>query len=79
MPYRSVIKRMCEDYLLDVSVGYIHDCFLWAHQQINLKKYWQFVLKNFSGVLCIDEVHDSGKTILFATDPLNDFPDCRGE
>jgi hypothetical protein len=30
-------------------------------------------LANFSGVLCIDEVHDSGRTILFATDPLNDF------
>jgi len=24
-------------------------------------------------VLCIDEVHDSGRTILFATDPLGDF------
>jgi hypothetical protein len=24
-------------------------------------------------VLCLDEVHDSGRTILFATDPLNDF------
>jgi hypothetical protein len=24
-------------------------------------------------VLCIDEVHDSGRTILFATDPLNNF------
>ena len=51
----------------------IHDCFLWAHAQINREAYWQFVLSNFSGVLCLDEVHDSGKTILFATDPLNDF------
>jgi len=32
-----------------------------------------FVLANVSGVLCIDEVHDSGSTILFATDPLNNF------
>jgi len=31
------------------------------------------VRTNFSGVLCIDEVHDSGRTILFATDPLGDF------
>jgi hypothetical protein len=35
--------------------------------------HWEFVLANFSGVLCLDEVHDSGRTILFATDPLGDF------
>src|SRR5262249_33172872 len=34
---------------------------------------WDFVRTNFSGVLCLDEVHDSGRTILFATDPLGDF------
>jgi hypothetical protein len=27
----------------------------------------------FFGGLCIDEVHDSGRTILFATDLLNNF------
>lgn len=73
MPYRSVIGQMQEDYLLELSLGYIHECFLWAHEKINREAYWQFVLLNFSGVLCLDEVHDSGKTILFATDPLNDF------
>ena len=73
MPHRSVIRRMREDYLLDVSLGYIHQCFLWAHEQINREEYWDFVCANFSGVLCIDEVHDSGRTILFATDPLSNF------
>jgi len=73
MPYRLVIEKMLEDYCLDLSLGYVHNCFLWAHEQIDMKVHWQFVLKNFSGVLCIDEVHDSGRTILFATDPLNDF------
>ena len=38
-----------------------------------MEDHWNFVLGNFSGVLCLDEVHDSGRTILFATDPLNDF------
>jgi hypothetical protein len=73
LPYRLVQRRMTEDHLLEVSLGYIHDCFLWAHEKINREEYWQFVMANFSGVLCLDEVHDSGKTILFATDPLNDF------
>ena len=73
MPYRLVIEKMLEDHCLDLSLGYVHRCFLWAHKQIDMEAHWQFVLNNFSGVLCIDEVHDSGRTILFATDPLNDF------
>jgi len=73
MPYRLVVQRMAEDYGLDLSVGYIHACFVWAHTQIDLEAYWDFVVSNFSGVLCIDEVHDSGRVILFASDPLSDF------
>ena len=73
MPDQAVSRRMQEDDHLQVSVGYIHTCFLWAHEQINMAAHWEFVLANFSGVLCIDEVHDSGRTILFATDPLGDF------
>jgi hypothetical protein len=73
MPYRRVQQRLAEDHLLAVSLNYIHECFLWAHAQINREAHWQFVRANFSGVLCIDEVHDSGRTILFATDPRNDF------
>ena len=73
MPYLSVMRRMQEDYLLRLSLGYIHACFLWAHEQSNMETHWDFVRTNFSGVLCIDEVHDRGRTILFATDPLGDF------
>jgi transposase-like protein len=57
----------------ELSLGYIHACFLWAHEQINMETHWDFVRANFSGVLCLDEVHDSGRTILFATDPLGNF------
>ena len=73
MPYRMVMQRMAEEYRLDLSVGYVHDCFVWAHAQIDTEEYWAFVVATFSGVLCVDEVHDSGKVILFASDPLNDF------
>lgn len=73
MPYRLVQERMAEDYRLAVSVGYIHDCFVWAHRQIDTEAYWDFVKATFSGVLCIDEVHDGGRTILFASDPLSNF------
>ena len=73
MPYRLVQQRMAEDYRLALSVGSIHDCFVWAHGQIDLEAHWDFVVANFSGVLCVDEVHDAGQTILFASDPLSDF------
>jgi hypothetical protein len=73
LPYLAVIRRMQEDYLLTLSLGSIHACFLWAHEQSNMETHWDFVRTNFSGVLCRDEVHDSGRTMLFATDPLGDF------
>jgi hypothetical protein len=73
MPYGLVIGRMQEDYGLTLSLGSIHACFLWAHEQIDLEAHWAFVISHFSGVLCIDEAHDSGRTILFATDPLHNF------
>ena len=73
MPYELVQEKMKEDHFLELSIGYVHYCFLWAHEQINIGEHWDFVLSNFSGVLCIDEVHGGDWTILFATDPLNDF------
>jgi len=73
MPYELVQEKMVEDHFLEISIGYVHFCFLWAHEQIDMGEHWDFVRSNFSGVLCIDEVHDGDWTILFATDPLNDF------
>jgi hypothetical protein len=73
MPYRSVMRRMQEASLLRVSLGSLHACFLWAHEQSTMATHWEFVCPNCSGVLCMEEVHDSGRTIFFATDPLGDL------
>ena len=73
MPHRLVQERLAEDHLLSLSLGFIHACFVWAHAQSDREAYWDFVVANFSGVLCVDEVHESGRTILFATDPLSNF------
>ena len=73
LPYRMVQERMAEDFQLRLSLGYIHDCFRWAHGQIDNAARMRWAVENFSGVLCIDEVHDGGRTLLYATDPLNDF------
>jgi hypothetical protein len=68
-----VIRRIQEDYHLTLALGSIHACFLGAHAQMNMETSWDFVRSNFSGVLCLDEVHDSGRTMLFATAPLGNF------
>ena len=73
LPYRRVRERMWEDFGILVSLGYIHDCFKWAHARISTEEHRRWVADNFSGVMCIDEVHDSGRVILYATDPLNHF------
>jgi hypothetical protein len=36
--------------------------------------HWACVLAHFAGVVCLDDVHDRGRTLLLATDPLGDFP-----
>lgn len=69
----KVQRHLEEDFFLKVSVGFIYDCFEWAYHRIDRAQYWAWVLKNFSGVLCLDEVHDGGRAILVVTDPVNDF------
>ena len=71
LPYRKVQERMAEDFQLKVSLGYIHACFYWAYRQVNTEARRRWAVEHFSGVLCIDEVHDSGRVILYATDPLS--------
>jgi transposase-like protein len=73
LPYRKVQERMQEDFCLSLSIGYIHNCFIWAHEQIDTAERRAWAVANFSGVLCIDEVHDSGRVLLYATDPISDF------
>jgi hypothetical protein len=69
----KVQRHLEEDFALSVSIGFIYDCFDWAYRKIDRAAYWAWVLEHFSGALCIDEVHDCRRTILVATDPVNDF------
>jgi hypothetical protein len=66
-------QRMKEDFCLEVSIGFIHGCLGWAYDQVDQQEYLRWAKQNFSGVCCIDEVHDAGKAIFFVTDPLNDL------
>jgi len=62
------------DFHLDLSDGFLYGCLDWKVRQAEMPAYRQWTLDNFSGTLCIDEIHLGHRTLLLATDPINDFP-----
>jgi hypothetical protein len=66
---RACMKR---DFLLDLSSGFIYDCLDWELARLNLPGHRKATLENFSGTLCVDELHLGKHTLLLATDPLSD-------
>jgi hypothetical protein len=65
----AAIKR---DFLLDLSVGFVHDCLDWELARLDLPARRARALERFSGTLCVDELHLGKHTLLLATDPLAD-------
>jgi hypothetical protein len=74
MSMQRIRHAMHRDFHLDLSDGFLYDCLDWKVRQTNLADYRQWTLAQFSGTLCIDEIHLGGKCLLLATDPLGDFP-----
>jgi hypothetical protein len=66
---RACMKR---DFLLDLSSGFVYDCLDWQLVRLNLPEHRERTLENFSGTLCVDELHLGKHTLLLATDPLSD-------
>ena len=70
----AVRRRMQRDFLLDLSTGFIYDCLRHAVRQLDMAEHRNEVLKRFSGVVDVDELHLGQFTLLLATDPIGDFP-----
>jgi transposase-like protein/transcription elongation factor Elf1 len=68
---RQALER---DFYLNLSDGFLYDCLDWKVRQVDLPAYRQWTLEHFSGTLCVDEIHLGHRTLLLATDPVNDFP-----
>jgi hypothetical protein len=66
---RACMKR---DFLLELSGGFVYDCLDWQLARLNLGERRRATLENFSGTLCVDELHLGKHTLLLATDPLSD-------
>lgn len=74
MSLHRVQQAMHRDFLLELSDGFLSDCLDWKVRQTDMPGYRRWTLNNFSGTLCIDELHLGHRTLLLATDPLGDFP-----
>jgi hypothetical protein len=60
------------DFLLEVSSGFVYACLDWGLDRLTQTQQRRLALKQFSGFLCIDELHLGEYTLLLATDPIAD-------
>jgi hypothetical protein len=70
---QRTIVTMNRDFLLELSEGFVYDCLRWASAQLDLKAHRQLVIEQFSGTLCVDELHLGRFTLLLCTDPIADL------
>ena len=68
---RASLRR---DFLLELSDGFVYDCLREHAEALDMAGYRRWTLEDFSGTLCIDELHLGRYTLLLATDPLRDRP-----
>lgn len=71
---QRTLHALKRDFLLTLSEGFVYDCLRWKIAQLDLAAHRRRVLAQFSGTLCVDEVHLGHFTLLVATDPLADLP-----
>jgi hypothetical protein len=70
----TVQASMQRDFLVKLSSGYIYAALEHAIRQFDGNEFRQRVLQDFSGVLCIDEIHLGRRVLLLASDPIADNP-----
>jgi hypothetical protein len=66
------IACMKRDFLLELSSGFVYDCLNWGLARLNETGQRRLACKQFSGYLCIDELHLGDYTLLLGTDPISD-------
>jgi Transposase len=74
MSIERTIESLRREFLLDLSTGFIYDVLRGRAEQLDMAAHRRMVLENFSGTLCVDELHLGRFTLLLATDPLSDLP-----
>jgi hypothetical protein len=74
MNIERTLESLHREFLLDLSTGFVYDVLRDRAGQLDLADHRRMVLENFSGTLCVDELHLGQFTLLLATDPIRDLP-----
>jgi hypothetical protein len=74
MSVEAAIRSLRREFLLDLSTGFVYDALRDRAAQLDLAEHRRMVLEQFSGTLCVDELHLGRFTLLLATDPIRDLP-----
>lgn len=70
----AVGQAMQRDFLLKLSTGFLYDCLEYAIGKFDGAEFRAKVLGEFSGSLCVDEIHLGHRVVLLASDPVSDNP-----
>lgn len=70
----AVQQAMKRDFFLELSTGFIYDCLEYAIRKFDGAEFRAKVLHEFSGTLCVDEIHLGHRVVLLASDPISDNP-----
>src|SRR5512135_1045751 len=68
------LQSIRREFLLDLSTGFVYDVLRDRAAQLDMATHRREVLEQFSGTLCVDELHLGRFTLLLATDPIADLP-----
>ena len=70
----TVGQALERDFLLKLSTGFLYDCLEYAIGKFDGAEFRAKVLSEFSGSLCVDEIHLGHRVVLLASDPVSDNP-----
>jgi len=74
MNVEQAMESLRRAFLLDLSTGFVYDVLRDHAEQVDMSEHRRKVLENFSGTLCVDELHLGRFTLLLATDPISNLP-----
>jgi hypothetical protein len=74
MSIERTLRSLRREFLLELSTGFVHDLLRDRAGQLDMAEHRRMVLGQFSGTLCVDEVHLGRFALLLATDPIRDLP-----
>ncbi len=74
MSVERTLQSLRREFLLDLSMGFVYDMIRDRAAQLDMAEHRRMVLEQFSGTLCVDELHLGRFMLLLATDPIRDLP-----